>query len=757
MRLCVSAAKKPKADQYNKESEYMPKESEQLLHEQKNTNNTLKKQIERLRYRVRELNCLYSVSRLFERRYVSLEHTLQKIVMLMPRACPYPKKASARIILKEKEYRSRNFSEFPLKQSASVIVNGREIGKVEVFFSEPATEQPETRLINLIAEHIGRVSDERETEDLLKKYQDSLELQLIDANDELKHEIETRRHAEKALRESEEKHRIVLEAAPDPVAVYDTEGKIVFLNPAFTRVFGWTPEESMGRYIDFIPNEQLPETDMILNHISRCRPFSGIETYRLSKEGHKVDVSVSGAFFYDTRGNHVGNILTLQDISERKRAEEELTFIAYHDVLTGLPNRKSFYKTLEEKLNYARNRSGDQKWALLFLDLDRFKYVNDTLGHDAGDELLKVVAGRIRKCLRKSDYVFRLGGDEFTVILNDIYKELDIAGVISKIQTGIAAPCRIKENELYMSATIGISIYPQDGSTVELLVKNADMAMYAAKEDDEGYRFFTEEMNIRAMERMKLGNGLRDALQRNQFILYYQPLVDAMSRITGVEALLRWRHPKMGMVNPEKFIYLAEETGIIVPIGEWVLRSACQQGRKWHDMGYKELYISVNLSTRQFKEKDLIRSIEQILRETGMNPHCLKLEVTESGIMENPEEAIAKMNLLRLKGVRFSIDDFGTGYSSLSYMKRLPIDTLKIDRSFVTDSVNNRDDREIIKTIISMARNLSIETVAEGVENKDQRDFLEMQGCRTMQGYYFGRPMPAGELEDILKKGDPVL
>ncbi|OQX26331.1 MAG: hypothetical protein BWK80_11090, partial [Desulfobacteraceae bacterium IS3] len=250
----------------------MPKESEQLLHEQKNTNNTLKKQIERLRYRIRELNCLYSVSRLFERRYVSLEHTLQKIAMLMPRACPYPEKASVRIVLKEKEYRSRNFSEFPLKQSASVIVNGREIGKVEVFFSEPATEQPETRLINLIAEHIGRVSDERETEDLLKKYQDSLELQLIDANDELKHEIETRRHAEKALRESEEKHRIVLEAAPDPVAVYDTEGKIVFLNPAFTRVFGWTPEESMGRYIDFIPNEQLPETDMILNHISRCRP-----------------------------------------------------------------------------------------------------------------------------------------------------------------------------------------------------------------------------------------------------------------------------------------------------------------------------------------------------------------------------------------------------------------------------------------------------------------------------------------------------
>jgi EAL domain-containing protein (putative c-di-GMP-specific phosphodiesterase class I) len=264
-------------------------------------------------------------------------------------------------------------------------------------------------------------------------------------------------------------------------------------------------------------------------------------------------------------------------------------------------------------------------------------------------------------------------------------------------------------------------------------------------------------MNIKAIERMNMGNNLRTALERRQFIVYYQPLVGDVQQIVGAEALLRWQHPLMGLVNPDKFIHLAEETGIIVPIGEWVLRTACKQAKKWHDMGYKGLYVAVNLSTRQFREKNLSETIERILDETGLSPNYLKLEVTESGIMEDPEAAIAKMNRLRSKGIRFSIDDFGTGYSSLSYMKRFPIDTLKIDRSFIAESATNRDDREIIKTIISMARNLSIETVAEGVENKDQQDFLSRQGCRMMQGYYFGRPMPARELEDVLRRKDIVL
>ena len=286
---------------------------------------------------------------------------------------------------------------------------------------------------------------------------------------------------------------------------------------------------------------------------------------------------------------------------------------------------------------------------------------------------------------------------------------------------------------------------------METLVKNADMAMYAAKEERQGYRFFTEEMNRKALERMGLESSLRNALQHKQFVIYYQPLVNNRNRVIGMEALLRWYHPELGVINPSKFIPLAEETGAIISIGKWVLHSACQQTSEWHEKGYAGLYVAVNLSTRQFREPDLIETIEQVLESTGLSPDCLKLEVTESGIMKDPEQAVAKMKILRAKGIRFSIDDFGTGYSSLSYLKRFPIDTLKIDRSFVTDCSTNKDDQEIIKTIISMAQSLNLETVAEGVETEEQLDFLIRQGCHIMQGYYFDQPMPANKFEKILQ------
>jgi diguanylate cyclase (GGDEF)-like protein len=415
---------------------------------------------------------------------------------------------------------------------------------------------------------------------------------------------------------------------------------------------------------------------------------------------------------------------------------------------------------LEDKLVQSYSQDGEKRrvarhnWALLFLDLDKFKHVNDTLGHDVGDDLLKAVAARLQHCVRKSDYIFRLGGDEFTIILNDLINDADVAKVAQKIQEEVGRPCRIRDNELYITVSIGISVYPNDGEDVETLVKNADMAMYAAKEEGQGYRFFTEGMHRQALERMILESNLRNALHRNQFVLYYQPLVDDRHRIIGMEALLRWQHPELGMISPAKFIPLAEETGDIVPIGKWVLHTACQQARKWYDMGYEELYVAVNLSTRQFKEPDLVDTVEQVLETTGLPQECLKLEITEGGIMENPEQVIAKMKLLRAKGIRFSIDDFGTGYSSLSYLKRFPIDILKIDRSFVTDSPTNKDDQEIIKTIISMARNLNMDTVAEGVETEEQLDFLARQGCHMMQGYYFGRPMPADKFEDMLHTRD---
>ena len=565
-------------------------------------------------------------------------------------------------------------------------------------------------------------------------------------------DMTARKKAEEALRESEERHRVVLEAAPDPVVVYDTKGRVTYLNPAFTRVFGWTLEECQGRSIDFIPDEGLTENRTISERVASGETFSGIETHRLTKDGQKVYVSVSGAAFLDHGGKPKGSVITHQDITDRKKTEEEITYLAYHDVLTGLPNRKSFYIRLEEEVEQCRRRAVDNKWALLFLDLDRFKNVNDTLGHDTGDELLIEVGKRIKTCIRRSDHIFRLGGDEYTVILNYLSHDIDVAKVASKIREEIAQPCFIKGQEIFITVSIGISVYPEDGADVEVLVRNADMAMYAAKEEGEGYRFFTEEMNRKALERMRLESSLRNALARNEFVVYYQPLVDAGGSIMGMEALLRWQHPEMGLVGPVHFIPLAEETGTIVPIGEWVLRQACQMAKKWQEREFADLFVAVNLSARQFREGDLVDKVNAILADTGLEPQYLKLEVTESGVMEDPEGAIAKMRQLRNLGIRFSIDDFGTGYSSLSYLKRFPIDTLKIDRSFVCDSTDNRDDQEIIKTIIAMAQNLNIDTVAEGVETKEQKDFLCQEGCRIMQGYFFGRPVPSGEFEQLLRE-----
>ena len=568
-------------------------------------------------------------------------------------------------------------------------------------------------------------------------------------------DITVRKQAEEALRKSEEKYRIVLEAAPDPVVVYDIEGRVTYLNPAFSRVFGWSLHESVGREIDVVPAEKLSEAGEFFTRLNDGATIFGVETCRLTKDANKVDVSISGTGFFDDAGQLQGCIITLQDITGRKKTEQEIKFLAYHDVLTGLPNRKSFYMLLEDELTRSHSRNGKKRrtgaymWALLFLDLDRFKNVNDTMGHDAGDELLQLMAVRLQSCLRTSDRLFRLGGDEFTIVLNDLTNDTDVAKVVTKIRETVARPCCIKKHELYMSVSIGISVYPDDGDDVETLVKNADLAMYAAKQEQEGYRFFTEEMHRKTLDRMKMESNLRNAIQQKQFALFYQPLLDTNHRIVGMEALIRWFHPELGVINPSEFIPLAEETGAIIAIGKWVLHTACQQAKKWYDMGHAGFYVAINLSARQFKEPDLLETIEQVLEATGLPPICLKLEVTESGIMENPEQAVAKMKVLRAKGIHLSIDDFGTGYSSLSYLKRFPIDTLKIDRSFVIDAETNEDDQEIIKTIIAMARNLGMDTVAEGVETKEQLDFLVRQGCHIIQGYYLGRPMPSEKFEDM--------
>ncbi len=608
------------------------------------------------------------------------------------------------------------------------------------------------------------ISERKHTDAELKKYRKQLEemvagrtTELMATNEILQQEILEHQRTEAALQKSQERYRIVLEAVPDPIMVYDRKGEIAYLNPAFSRIFGWTLHDVRRDGINFIPIEHLDETRIISSQIQRGKTISGIESYRLTKGGERVNVSISGAGFFDDDQRLQGSVITLQDITARKKTEEEIRFLAYHDDLTSLPNRKSFYMRLEDTLLQSQShgrqhrRTNENPWAVLFLDLDKFKNVNDTLGHDVGDDLLQKAAKRLQDCVRKSDYIFRLGGDEFTVILTNLTHDTDVVKVTQKIRHEIAQPYTIQNHEVYVTVSVGISVYPIDGQDVETLVKNADIAMYAAKENRQGYRIFSSEMNTKAQERMNLENNLRTALQNKQLAVYYQPIANHHNDIIGMEALLRWHHPELGIISPTKFIPIAEENGFIASIGEWVLQTACRQAKDWQIKGYHGMCVAVNLSAHQFKETDLIETVEQTLRQTGLASNCLKLEITESSLMEQPDQAIATMNYLRSKGIHFSIDDFGTGYSSLSYLKRLPIDILKIDRSFVMDAPTNKDDREIIKTIIAMARNLNMNTLAEGVETKDQQTFLTQNGCQMMQGYYFGRPMPAEQFEHVLQ------
>jgi diguanylate cyclase (GGDEF)-like protein/PAS domain S-box-containing protein len=559
-------------------------------------------------------------------------------------------------------------------------------------------------------------------------------------------DITHRKKAEQALRESEERHRAALEAAPDPVVVYDMQGRVVYLNPAFVSIFGWCLSETIGKKMDFVPSDKASETEVLVEKIVRGETVRGIETVRMTKTGLTVEVRISGAPFFDSKNEPMGCVVTLQDITRRKQAEAQLKYLAFHDTLTGLPNRKAFYHTAQEKQGPRRREGDDATWALLFLDLDRFKDINDSLGHDVGDLLLKKVAARIQESIRQSDQLFRLGGDEFTVIVNNLANTVDAARVAQKICENLAAPFEIKGYRLFLSASVGISVYPHDGRSLDDMMKNADMAMYAAKAEGNGPRFFTAEMNTNAQHRLYLEHSLRGALDRQELTLHYQPLVDDNFEVQGVEALLRWNHPSMGFIPPTSFIPIAEETGVIIPIGDWVLRQACHEVKELSDTIGRSLYVAVNLSPRQFSQHGLIGSVKEALGSSGLSPNLLKLEVTESSVMEDPEEAMAKMELLNQLGVSFSIDDFGTGYSSLSYLRRFPVEVLKIDRSFISESQENSNDREIIKTIIAMAKSLRLKTVAEGVETRAQRDFLCRQGCFLMQGFYFSRPMPFRKL-----------
>ncbi|HSP13783.1 MAG TPA: EAL domain-containing protein [Thermoanaerobaculia bacterium] len=445
----------------------------------------------------------------------------------------------------------------------------------------------------------------------------------------------------------------------------------------------------------------------------------------------------------------VGMIACLLE-DEREAAElaaVEIEHLAYHDALTGLPNRPLFMDRLIVAL--AQNARAHQKLAVFFLDLDRFKDINDSLGHTTGDTLLKAVAERVRRCVREGDTVARFGGDEFTLMIPKIENIEDAAKIAQKIIDTLKIPFLVNDRELFVTTSIGVSISPSDGTDPETLVRNADTAMYRAKDQGrDNYQLYAPAMNARALERLALENLLRKAVSQNELVLFYQPQIDANTRgIVGVEALIRWNHPELGLLSPAIFIGVAESSGLIVPIGEWILRTACRQIKVWQRKIDHDIIVAVNLSARQFQQPDLVDMIRSAIDEAGIKPSSLEVEITESNAMQNAENTMYILRELKTLGVRISMDDFGTGYSSLNYLKRFPIDTLKLDKSFVKDVNTDPSDAAIVSAVIQMAHSLNIKVVAEGVEREEQLNFLVRQSCDTIQGYFFSKPLPIDQLE----------
>ncbi len=427
--------------------------------------------------------------------------------------------------------------------------------------------------------------------------------------------------------------------------------------------------------------------------------------------------------------------------------------VAQHDVLTGLPNRSLLQDRLGQAVAYA-SRSGNPVWVML-IDLDRFKFVNDSMGHKAGDVLLMTVAARLRSSLRDTDTVARMSGDEFVAILSEHGEQTLTPDIVQRVMDAVAQPVMLGTKEFFVTCSIGVAVFPSEGTGADELIEHADIAMYRAKKlGRNNFQFYTPAMNEESLERVRIESALRNALERDEFVLYYQPQLDMKTgKICGMEALIRWKHPELGMVPPGRFVSIAEETGLIVPIGAWVMRTACAQNKAWQDAGFDKLRVAVNLSARQFSAPDLIEGLEAVLLDTGLEPKYLEIELTESLFMSDITPAVDLLHRMKALGVNLSIDDFGTGYSSLSYLSRFPIDVLKIDRSFVADITRDANDEAIVTSIIALAHNLKLAVIAEGVETGEQLDYLRRHGCDEMQGYYFSRPLPAAEFEQLLVEG----
>jgi diguanylate cyclase (GGDEF)-like protein/PAS domain S-box-containing protein len=568
------------------------------------------------------------------------------------------------------------------------------------------------------------------------------------------HDLSERKRAEFALRESEEKFNQLSNNIPQVFWISDASHRqTIYISPACEQMLGFSADQLKENPLRLIRSVHSGDRLRVYKARKAAAFRQYDETYRIVRQDGAIRWIRDRAFPVRDAANQVYRIAGIaEDITERKEAEEKLVHMAHFDGLTGLPNRVLFHDRLGQLLAQAQRRG--RMVAVMFLDLDRFKVANDTLGHGIGDLLLKQVAERLSECVRVGDTVGRMSGDEFSIILCDLHSAEDARLAAQKILGVFAAPFMLEHHEVYVTASIGISMYPADSDDGDALIKDADTAMYRAKDSGRNnFQFFTREMNSRAMHRLDLENSLRRALERREFLVYYQPKANLESgEITGFEALLRWRRPDHGLVLPGEFVPLLEETGMIVPVGEWIVGAVCAQLKAWAAAGCRALPVAINLSARQFAAKDLGITAKRILEEYGVDPRLIEMEITESSLMANTGEAEQTLEYLNALGVRLTIDDFGTGYSSLSYLKRFPLDALKIDRSFIRDITFDIDDATITRAVISMAHNLGLKVVAEGVETEAQLAFLAANGCDEMQGFFFSQPLPAAVCTELLRE-----
>lgn len=625
------------------------------------------------------------------------------------------------------------------------MVEGYSIGAVDFIFT-PIIPEVLRAKVSVFVDLYHKI-------EAIKRHEEHLEILVTQRTAALTLEIAERKQAEVAIR----KLSSAMEKVADSIFITDCNGVIEYMNPAFETITGYCREEALGQTPRIIKSGKHDEQfyQQIWETLLQGEVYRNVFINR-RKDGQLYHEAVTITPLTDEHGKITHYISSGKDITESIQTQERLHHLAHHDALTGLPNRVLFVERLKHALQRAERRK--RAVAVLFLDMDRFKIVNDTLGHEAGDRLLQAMAARLHACIREGDTVARFGGDEFAGFLSDVASPEDVAVVVSKFLDALAPPFLIDGHELFISGSIGISLYPEDGTDTQTLMKNADSAMYRAKQmGGNTSEFYHSEMTQHAMTRLSRETGLRRGLEREEFVLHYQPQFDLKSgEVVGFEALIRWENLDTGAMQPNEFIPLLEETGLIVQVGEWILHTACAQHNAWQKAGLPPLRIAVNISSRQFDSNELITTLRKVLEAECMEPQYLELEITETILMKNAEPDIEALQALSSMGMRFAIDDFGTGYSSLTYLKRFPINILKIDKAFVHDITSNADDAAIVRAIITMAHSLNMKTVAEGVETREQLDFLRTQGCDYAQGYYFSPPLSGPEIEHLMKVNLPL-